>query len=94
MAFGSLWLQAEALIGDNGVLPATEFLEAVHATFDAGSYWTVPTALWFDYEFTSPTGTANPQGTGQWWTRSDRRLWLPEMARRVPRVTDEPRESP
>ena len=47
LAFGSLWLQAEALIGDNGVLPASEFLEAVHATFGVGSYWTVPTALWF-----------------------------------------------
>ena len=47
MAFGSLWLQAEALIGDDGVLPANEFLDAVYATFGAGSYWMVPTALWF-----------------------------------------------
>ena len=46
-AFASLWLQAEALIGDNGVLPAHEFLDAVHATFGTASYWTVPTALWF-----------------------------------------------
>ena len=51
MAFGSLWLQAEALIGDNGVLPAAEFLEAVHATFGTGSYWSVPTALWFGLSF-------------------------------------------
>ena len=51
MAFGSLWLQAEALIGDDGVLPATEFLDAVFDTFGAGSYWTVPTALWFGLSF-------------------------------------------
>ena len=46
-AFASLWLQAEALIGGNGVLPAHEYLDAVRATFGATSYWTVPTALWF-----------------------------------------------
>ena len=46
LAFGSLWLQAEALIGDNGVLPASDFLDAVRATFGAGGYWTVPTVLW------------------------------------------------
>ena len=51
MALGSLWLQAEALIGDNGVLPASEFLEAVHVTFESGSYWTVPTGLWFGMSF-------------------------------------------
>ena len=51
MAFGSLWLQAEALIGDNGVLPASEFLEAVHATFGTGGYWVLPTALWFGLSF-------------------------------------------
>ena len=51
MALGSLWLQAEALIGDNGVLPASEFLEAVHATFGSDSYWTVPTVLWFGMSF-------------------------------------------
>ena len=51
LAFASLWLQAEALIGDNGVLPAAEFLEAVYDTFGTGSYWTVPTALWFGLSF-------------------------------------------
>ena len=51
MALGSLWLQAEALFGDNGVLPASDFLEAVHVTFESGSYWTVPTVLWFGMSF-------------------------------------------
>ena len=51
MALGSLWLQAETLIGDHGVLPAAEFLEAVHATFGSGSYWTVPTVLWCGISF-------------------------------------------
>ena len=46
LAFGSLWLQAGALIGNSGVLPASEFLDAVRATFGAKGYWTVPTALW------------------------------------------------
>lgn len=46
VAFLSLWLQAEALIGDDGVLPAREYLEAVYATFGAGGYWHVPTVLW------------------------------------------------
>ena len=50
MALCSLWLRAEAL-GDNGVLPASGFLEAVHATFESGSYWTVPTLLWFGMSF-------------------------------------------
>ncbi|MYF31353.1 MAG: DUF393 domain-containing protein [Gammaproteobacteria bacterium] len=51
MALGSLWLQAQALFGDNGVLPASEFLEAVHATFESDSYWAVPTVLWFGMSF-------------------------------------------
>ena len=46
MAFVSLWLQGEALIGDNGVLPAGEFLEAVKATYGVAGYWSVPTVLW------------------------------------------------
>ena len=50
MALCSLWLRAEAL-GDNGVLPASGFPEAVHATFESGSYWTVPTLLWFGMSF-------------------------------------------
>ena len=47
VAFSSFWLQAEALIGDNGVLPAREYLDAVYATFGVGGYWRVPTVLWF-----------------------------------------------
>ena len=51
MAFVSLWLQGEALIGDNGVLPAGEFLEAVKATYGVGGYWSVPTVLWLGVPF-------------------------------------------
>lgn len=46
VAFASLWLQAEALIGDDGVLPARDYLDAVYATFGVGGYWHVPTVLW------------------------------------------------
>ena len=42
------WLQAEALIGDQGVLPASEFLEAVYGDLWGGRLLDlVPTALWF-----------------------------------------------
>ena len=54
LAFGSLWLQADALIGDNGVLPATDFLDAVHATFGANSYWKVPSVLWLGIPLHAP----------------------------------------
>lgn len=49
VAFASLWLQTEALIGDNGVLPAREYLDAVYAAFGVGGYWRVPTVLWFGF---------------------------------------------
>ena len=52
----------------------------------------------YRYEFTGPNGIgAAGHGTrdaGRWWTRSDPQLWLPQMARRVPRVTHEPLELP
>jgi len=51
LAFVSLWAQADALIGDAGVLPAGEFLEAVKATFGNGRYWAVPTLLWLGMPF-------------------------------------------
>ncbi|MCY3839426.1 MAG: lipase maturation factor family protein, partial [Gammaproteobacteria bacterium] len=54
--------------------------------------------LSYHYEFTRPNGMDAVGGgtdeSGRWWTRSDRRLWLPRMVRRVPRVTHEPLELP
>lgn len=47
LAFASLWLQADALIGEAGVQPASAFLDAVRATFGVASYWRLPTVLWF-----------------------------------------------
>ena len=47
LAFGSLWLQADALIGETGVLPGSVYLDAVRATFGTASYWKLPTVLWF-----------------------------------------------
>src|SRR5277367_6534963 len=46
-AFYSLLFQIKGLIGPNGILPATDYLQAVSAAIHAQSYWTVPTLLWF-----------------------------------------------
>ena len=51
----------------------------------------------YRYTFTtrSTSASSTPGGeSGRAWTRSDRRMWLPPMARRVPRVTHEPLELP
>ena len=48
VAFVSLWTQVEGLVGENGILPAPAYLEAVKAQHpdDAGSR--LPTLLWLD----------------------------------------------
>ena len=45
-AFGSLAFQLRGLIGERGVAPAREFLEAAHAQLGAAAYWRVPTLCW------------------------------------------------
>jgi predicted DCC family thiol-disulfide oxidoreductase YuxK len=47
IAFGSLWVQIGGLVGEDGILPAAPFLEAVRAQTGAGRYWTLPTIAWW-----------------------------------------------
>jgi len=46
-AFYSLLFQIKGLIGPSGILPAADYLQAVHTTLHLQSFWTVPTLLWF-----------------------------------------------
>jgi predicted DCC family thiol-disulfide oxidoreductase YuxK len=48
MAFASFGVQASGLIGSRGILPAGEFLGAVHESLGAAAYWNVPTLLWLN----------------------------------------------
>ncbi len=46
-AFYSLLFQIKGLIGPNGILPAADYLQAMHAALELRSYWSAPTLLWF-----------------------------------------------
>ncbi len=51
IAFVSLWVQIDGLVGDRGILPASEFLSAVSRFFSATTppqspVWHVPTLAW------------------------------------------------
>ncbi len=46
IAFVSLWSQIHGLIGSQGILPSTEFLEAVHRQLGSRAYWLLPTLGW------------------------------------------------
>jgi hypothetical protein len=48
MAFASFGVQAAGLIGSRGILPAGEFLRAVHGSLGTAAYWNVPTLLWLN----------------------------------------------
>ena len=47
IAFVSLWVQIEGLIGTNGILPVADYLERVHEVTGADRYRRLPTLLWF-----------------------------------------------
>src|SRR5437899_12967896 len=44
-AFYSLYFQIHGLIGPNGILPATAYLDAVRRAFGLKRYWFAPTLL-------------------------------------------------
>ena len=46
IAFVSFGAQAAGLIGSNGILPLSAFLDAVRQALGARGYWYVPTVLW------------------------------------------------
>ncbi len=47
IAFGSLWLQLDGLIGPNGVAPAGTYLEAARAHFGGTAWSQLPTLCWW-----------------------------------------------
>jgi hypothetical protein len=47
IAFVSLWVQVDGLIGSDGVSPANQFLPAVHAQLGKDAYAILPTLCWF-----------------------------------------------
>jgi hypothetical protein len=46
-AFYSLLFQIKGLIGPNGILPAADYLQAMHTALELRSYWSAPSLLWF-----------------------------------------------
>jgi lipase maturation factor 1 len=48
IAFVSLWLQVDGLVGSNGVSPLNQFLPAVYERFGRSAYSLLPTLCWFD----------------------------------------------
>src|SRR5436309_15636308 len=48
VAFVSLWVQVDGLVGSNGVSPLDQFLPAVYERFGSSAYSLLPTLCWFD----------------------------------------------
>jgi predicted DCC family thiol-disulfide oxidoreductase YuxK len=48
VAFVSLWVQVDGLIGSQGILPVKRYLDLVREQVGARGYWVVPTLTWLD----------------------------------------------
>src|SRR5262245_27431615 len=48
IAFVSLWVQVDGLVGSNGMSPANQFLPAVHGQVGSEAYGLLPTLCWFN----------------------------------------------
>ena len=48
IAFVSLWVQVDGLIGSRGILPAHSYLDEMAAYFRADKFWQAPTLCWFN----------------------------------------------
>ena len=48
IAFASLGVQITGLIGEQGILPLTDYLKAAAQTFGAARFFAVPTVFWFN----------------------------------------------
>jgi predicted DCC family thiol-disulfide oxidoreductase YuxK len=48
IAFVSLWVQVDGLIGSNGMSPVNQFLPAVHEQLGGRAYSLLPTLCWFN----------------------------------------------
>jgi predicted DCC family thiol-disulfide oxidoreductase YuxK len=47
IAFASLWMQADGLVGTHGILPAESWLVAVREYYGLSAYWRAPSVFWF-----------------------------------------------
>jgi predicted DCC family thiol-disulfide oxidoreductase YuxK len=48
IAFVSLWVQVDGLVGSNGMSPVSRFFPAVRQQFGPDAYFLLPTLCWFD----------------------------------------------
>ena len=48
IAFVSLWVQVDGLVGANGILPVSQFLSAAHEQLGGQAYSVLPTLCWFN----------------------------------------------
>ena len=48
IAFVSLWVQVDGLVGNNGISPVSRFLPAVGQQLGSEAYFLLPTLCWFD----------------------------------------------
>jgi predicted DCC family thiol-disulfide oxidoreductase YuxK len=48
IAFVSLWVQVDGLVGSNGISPVSQFLPAVRQQLGLDAYFLLPTLCWFD----------------------------------------------
>jgi predicted DCC family thiol-disulfide oxidoreductase YuxK len=48
IAFVSLWVQVDGLVGSSGVSPLDQFLPAIYERFSYNAYSLLPTLCWFD----------------------------------------------
>jgi len=55
-AFASLWPQVKGLLGDHGITPTAEALNALHNAFGAKAWFYVPTLFWFNSSNGALTG--------------------------------------
>ena len=47
IAFVSLWVQIDGLVGSGGIAPVADFLPAVRAQVGGRAFWLLPTLCWF-----------------------------------------------
>ena len=48
IAIVSFWVQADGLIGHDGIAPAAQWLDHVHERLGVQAYWVCPTVFWFN----------------------------------------------
>jgi len=46
IAFFSLWVQIEGLVGSRGILPISDYLELAREALGSSAYWRIPTLFW------------------------------------------------